>query len=122
MIAQGEDGDGGSLGLRFEPGPVFANLVLADEINRASPKTQSSLLQAMQERAVTVRGRTYPLPRPFLVLATQNPLEMEGTYPTARGARSTASSSRSSSAIRDRKSSSASSSAPPAPPRRPRKA
>jgi MoxR-like ATPase len=78
MIAQGE---GSELGLRFEPGPVFANLVLADEINRASPKTQSALLQAMQERAVTVRGRTYPLPRPFLVLATQNPLEMEGTYP-----------------------------------------
>jgi MoxR-like ATPase len=82
MIAQGEgSGPGGSLGLRFEPGPVFANLVLADEINRASPKTQSALLQAMQERTVTVRGRSYPLPRPFLVLATQNPLEMEGTYP-----------------------------------------
>jgi MoxR-like ATPase len=78
MIAQGEGSD---LGLRFEPGPVFANIVLADEINRASPKTQSSLLQAMQERTVTVRGRSYPLPRPFLVLATQNPLEMEGTYP-----------------------------------------
>jgi MoxR-like ATPase len=78
MIAQGEGAD---LGLRFEPGPVFANLVLADEINRASPKTQSALLQAMQERVVTVRGRSYPLPRPFLVLATQNPLEMEGTYP-----------------------------------------
>jgi MoxR-like ATPase len=78
MIAQGEGVD---LGLRFEPGPVFSNLVLADEINRASPKTQSALLQAMQERAVTVRGRSYPLPRPFLVLATQNPLEMEGTYP-----------------------------------------
>ena len=68
-------------GLRFEPGPVFANLVLADEINRASPKTQSALLEAMQERAVTVRGQRSPLPRPFLVLATQNPLEMEGTYP-----------------------------------------
>jgi MoxR-like ATPase len=78
MISQGE---GSELGLRFEPGPVYANIVLADEINRASPKTQSSLLQAMQERAVTVRGRSYPLPRPFLVLATQNPLEMEGTYP-----------------------------------------
>jgi MoxR-like ATPase len=78
MISQG---DGSELGLRFEPGPVFSNLVLADEINRASPKTQSALLQAMQERAVTVRGRSYPLPRPFLVLATQNPLEMEGTYP-----------------------------------------
>jgi MoxR-like ATPase len=78
MIAQGEGSD---LGLRFEPGPVFSNIVLADEINRASPKTQSALLQAMQERQVTVRGRSYPLPRPFLVLATQNPLEMEGTYP-----------------------------------------
>jgi MoxR-like ATPase len=78
MIAQGAGSD---LGLRFEPGPVFANLVLADEINRASPKTQSALLEAMQERSVTVRGRSYPLPRPFLVLATQNPLEMEGTYP-----------------------------------------
>ncbi len=78
MISQGEGAD---IGLRFEPGPVFANLVLADEINRASPKTQSALLQAMQERTVTVRGRSYPLPRPFLVLATQNPLEMEGTYP-----------------------------------------
>jgi MoxR-like ATPase len=85
MITQGEGpgqgAGGGELGLRFEPGPVFANIVLADEINRASPKTQSSLLQAMQERAVTVRGRSYPLPRPFLVMATQNPLEMEGTYP-----------------------------------------
>jgi MoxR-like ATPase len=78
MISQG---DGSELGLRFEPGPVFSNLVLADEINRASPKTQSALLQAMQERCVTVRGQSYPLPRPFLVLATQNPLEMEGTYP-----------------------------------------
>lgn len=67
--------------LRFEPGPVFANLVLGDEINRASPKTQSALLEAMQERAVTVRGERHELPRPFLVLATQNPLEMEGTYP-----------------------------------------
>ncbi len=78
MIAQGEADE---LGLRFEPGPIFANIILADEINRASPKTQSALLQAMQERAVTVRGRSYPLPRPFIVLATQNPLEMEGTYP-----------------------------------------
>jgi MoxR-like ATPase len=78
MISQG---DTEALGLRFEPGPIFSNIVLADEINRASPKTQSALLQAMQERAVTVRGRNYPLPRPFLVLATQNPLEMEGTYP-----------------------------------------
>jgi len=67
--------------LRFEQGPVFSNLLLADEINRASPKTQSALLEAMQERSVTVRGTRYPLPRPFQVLATQNPLEMEGTYP-----------------------------------------
>lgn len=67
--------------LQFEPGPVFANLVLGDEINRASPKTQSALLEAMQERSITVRGERHELPRPFLVLATQNPLEMEGTYP-----------------------------------------
>ena len=72
---------GQNYGLKFEPGPVFAHLVLADEINRASPKTQSALLEAMQERAVTVRGQRSELPRPFFVLATQNPLEMEGTYP-----------------------------------------
>jgi MoxR-like ATPase len=66
---------------KFQPGPVFANLVLADEINRATPKTQSALLEAMQERAVTVAGRNHALPAPFFVLATQNPLEMEGTYP-----------------------------------------
>jgi MoxR-like ATPase len=65
----------------FEPGPVFANLVLADEINRATPKTQSALLEAMQERQVSVSGIRHPVPTPFLVLATQNPLEMEGTYP-----------------------------------------
>jgi MoxR-like ATPase len=65
----------------FQQGPVFANLVLADEINRATPKTQSALLEAMQERSVTVAGRTHILDRPFFVLATQNPLEMEGTYP-----------------------------------------
>ncbi len=76
-----ERSDRGDLELAFERGPLFANLVLADEINRASPKTQSALLEAMQERAVTVRGKAHPLPRPFLVLATQNPLEMEGTYP-----------------------------------------
>jgi MoxR-like ATPase len=70
----------GSFSLKFEPGPVFGNLILADEINRASPKTQSALLEAMQEQAVTVRGTRYALPRPFQVLATQNPLEMEGTY------------------------------------------
>ena len=65
----------------FQAGPVFANLVLADEINRATPKTQSALLEAMQERSVTVGGKTYDLGRPFFVLATQNPLEQEGTYP-----------------------------------------
>lgn len=65
----------------FQPGPIFANLVLADEINRATPKTQSALLEAMQERSVTVAGKTHVLERPFFVLATQNPLEMEGTYP-----------------------------------------
>jgi MoxR-like ATPase len=65
----------------FRPGPIFGNLVLADEINRATPKTQSALLEAMQERAVTVAGTTHRLEEPFFVLATQNPLEMEGTYP-----------------------------------------
>ncbi len=65
----------------FRKGPVFANLVLADEINRASPKTQSALLEAMQEQRVTVLGETHELPTPFLVLATQNPIELEGTYP-----------------------------------------
>jgi MoxR-like ATPase len=66
---------------RFQPGPIFANLVLADEINRATPKTQSSLLEAMQEHQVTVARQRFPLDAPFFVLATQNPLEMEGTYP-----------------------------------------
>ncbi|MFL5777866.1 MAG: AAA family ATPase [Chloroflexota bacterium] len=66
---------------RFQPGPVFANLVLADEINRATPKTQSSLLEAMQEHQVSVARQRFPLDPPFFVLATQNPLEMEGTYP-----------------------------------------
>ncbi len=65
----------------YRPGPVFANVVLADEINRAPPKVQSALLEAMQERQVTVDGVTYPLPRPFLVIATENPVEQEGTYP-----------------------------------------
>jgi len=65
----------------FRQGPIFAQVVLADEINRATPKTQSALLEAMQERGVTVSGTRYPLPEPFLVLATQNPLELEGTYP-----------------------------------------
>ncbi|MCL4509133.1 MAG: MoxR family ATPase [Chloroflexi bacterium] len=66
---------------RFEPGPVFANLLLADEINRATPKTQSALLEAMQEKTVTVSRSTHSLPLPFFVMATQNPIEMEGTYP-----------------------------------------
>ncbi|WNM23357.1 MoxR family ATPase [Demequina capsici] len=65
----------------FRPGPVFAHVVIADEINRASPKTQSALLESMQEGRVTVDGTTHPLPSPFLVVATQNPVEMEGTYP-----------------------------------------
>ena len=66
---------------RFRPGPVFANVLLVDEVNRASPKTQAALLECMQENQVTVDGRTYPLQRPFFVLATQNPVEYEGTYP-----------------------------------------
>src|SRR5437879_8201270 len=66
---------------RYQAGPLFANLVLADEINRATPKTQSALLEAMQERTVTVGTQTRPLPSPFFVLATQNPIELEGTYP-----------------------------------------
>jgi MoxR-like ATPase len=65
---------------RFQPGPIFAQMVLADEINRATPKTQSALLEAMQEGTVTAAGRVHPLPRPFFVMATQNPIEMEGTY------------------------------------------
>ncbi len=65
----------------FKPGPIFANIVLGDEINRASPKTQSALLESMEERQVTVDGSTYQLERPFMVIATQNPVEMEGTYP-----------------------------------------
>jgi MoxR-like ATPase len=71
----------GKVSFSFERGPVFTNLLLADEINRASPKTQSALLEAMQERQVTAAGTTHALPTPFLVLATQNPIEMEGTYP-----------------------------------------
>ena len=73
--------EGGARVFRFQPGPIFANLVLADEINRATPKTQSALLEAMQEHQVTVARNRYPLDPPFFVLATQNPLEMEGTYP-----------------------------------------
>jgi MoxR-like ATPase len=72
---------GGSKEFRFEPGPVFTNILLADEINRASPKTQSALLESMQEKQVTVGNMTYSLERPFFVLATQNPIEMEGTFP-----------------------------------------
>lgn len=71
----------GSASFDFQQGPVFSNIVLADEINRATPKTQSALLEAMQEGTVTVGMQTYPLPAPFFVIATQNPLEMEGTYP-----------------------------------------
>ncbi len=76
-----EEDENGRKVKRFQPGPVFANLILADEINRATPKTQSALLEAMQEKTVTVANRTYKLEPPFFVLATQNPLEMEGTYP-----------------------------------------
>jgi len=76
-----EDRATGQRGLRFVQGPVFTNLLLADEINRTPPKTQAALLQAMQERAVTASGKTYALERPFLVFATQNPVEQEGTYP-----------------------------------------
>src|SRR5207244_3924500 len=65
----------------FRPGPIFTQILLADEINRATPKTQAALLEAMQERQVTVDGVTYPLPDPFFVLATQNPVELEGTFP-----------------------------------------
>ena len=76
-----EEGRDGSRAFRFLPGPVFCQLLLADEINRASPRTQSALLQAMQEQEVTIAGEAHALPRPFHVLATQNPLEQEGTYP-----------------------------------------
>ncbi len=78
MLVEDEEGQ---KRLSFRRGPVFSNLVLADEINRATPKTQSALLEAMQEREVSVGNNTYPLPEPFFVLATQNPIEMEGTYP-----------------------------------------
>ncbi|MFL5320811.1 MAG: AAA family ATPase, partial [Myxococcaceae bacterium] len=72
--------EGESRAFAFRPGPLFASLVLADEINRSSPKTQSALLEAMQERSVTVLGQTHALPDPFFVLATQNPIELEGTF------------------------------------------
>jgi MoxR-like ATPase len=78
IIVKGQDGE---TKFEFQKGPIFANLVLADEINRATPKTQSALLEAMQEQTVTVGKSTYSLSQPFLVLATQNPIEMEGTYP-----------------------------------------
>ena len=76
-----EDRSTGTRRLRFVPGPIFSNVILADEINRTPPKTQSALLEAMQERQVTVGGVNHPLPEPFFVLATQNPIEQEGTYP-----------------------------------------
>ena len=76
-----EDPATGKRNFRFVHGPIFANVVLADEINRTPPKTQAALLQAMQEHQVTAAGQTYPLPAPFFVLATQNPIEQEGTYP-----------------------------------------
>jgi MoxR-like ATPase len=76
-----EEGAGGKRSFRFIPGPIFAQLLMADEINRASPRTQSALLQAMQEQHVTVAGARHDVPKPFHVLATQNPLEQEGTYP-----------------------------------------
>jgi MoxR-like ATPase len=76
-----QSGDEGSRSFRFAPGPIFANLLLADEINRTPPKTQAALLEAMQEKQVTVSGKTHQLDEPFLVFATQNPIEHEGTYP-----------------------------------------
>src|SRR6202140_846141 len=76
-----EDSATGRRTWTFVPGPIFCNIMLADEINRTPPKTQSALLEAMQERACTVRGHNYLLPAPFFVLATQNPIELEGTYP-----------------------------------------
>src|SRR5215469_11869819 len=76
-----DETQGGAKAFEFRKGPIFANIVLADEVNRATPKTQSALLEAMQEHRVTVGKRTHTLEEPFVVLATQNPLEMEGTYP-----------------------------------------
>src|SRR6185436_10046790 len=76
-----EDPETHQRGYKFLAGPVFANLILADEINRTPPKTQAAMLEAMQERQVTAGGKLHELPAPFLVLATQNPLEQEGTYP-----------------------------------------
>ena len=76
-----QETESGQREMKFEPGPIFTNILLADEINRASPKTQSALLEAMQERSVTLMGNTRKLPAPFFVLASQNPIELEGTYP-----------------------------------------
>ncbi|MEM7153096.1 MAG: MoxR family ATPase [Myxococcota bacterium] len=81
VLVQSEEGMSAGSRLEYQPGPIFSNIVLADEVNRATPKTQSALLEAMAEGTVTAGGQTRPLPVPFLVLATQNPLEMEGTYP-----------------------------------------
>ena len=73
--------ENGNSKFEFQPGPIFSNIILADEINRATPKTQSALLEAMQEHTVTVMGTSRPLAEPFFVLATQNPIEQDGTYP-----------------------------------------
>ena len=84
IVVESEAGDASGRTIRefrFQPGPVFGQIVLADEVNRSTPKTQSALLEAMQERSVTVQGTTHRLPEPFFVMATQNPLEQEGTYP-----------------------------------------
>lgn len=80
IVAESE-GEGGGRQFKFQPGPIFSQIVLADEINRATPKTQSALLEAMQERSVTVAGTTHAMRQPFFVMATQNPIEQEGTYP-----------------------------------------
>src|SRR5690606_34356288 len=81
MVPHGDDFE-----LRFRPGPIFSNIVVFDELNRANPRTQSALLEATEEAAVTVDGTTRELPQPFLLVATQNPLEMTGTYPLGEGA------------------------------------
>ena len=80
-----EQTNDGQRQLQFVKGPIFANVILADEINRTPPKTQAALLEAMQEHQVTAAGKRYQLDEPFFVLATQNPIEMEGTYPASRG-------------------------------------
>jgi MoxR-like ATPase len=81
LDGRGDAGGAGASGFRFRPGPVFTNVLLADEINRTPPKTQAALLESMEERQVTVEGDAHPLPEPFIVIATQNPIEYEGTYP-----------------------------------------